>query len=93
MERGQITLAEAQLERSEPSRVVHDAAGNAVEVLQCPASMGTFSDPRDAVRGLQAARGQQGYAPPPPPPPRPWQPPEPAAFSPRDLVLMNRQWR
>ena len=91
----QITLGEAQLERSETPRTVYDArSGENVDVLQAPVSMGTFKDPRDAVRGLQAARGQRAYTPPPPAAPLPqWRPPEAAAYTPFQLIMKNREIR
>jgi hypothetical protein len=56
---GRPDLHDVQVERGARREALpeQDYHGNHVEVLKVPAGFGTFKDPRDAVRAVQAARG------------------------------------
>jgi hypothetical protein len=92
----QVTLEEAIIERGERREggVEYDGNGEAVTIIKCPEGVGSFKDPRDALRGMRGARAAAAEvaasAPRRPPPSVVWEPPQPAVMTPRELMSRLR---
>jgi hypothetical protein len=91
---GQITLEDAVVERCEAREagVEYDEAGNEVTIIKAAPGTGTFKDPRDALRALRPARAAAAEVPRRPAPSAglPWERPEPAVLTPRELMSRLR---